>query len=86
MTERWLNVDEIAQHLGIAPITIYRWLEKGGIPSHRVGKLWRFKASEVDSRVGTGGAEMGSDKEIRFAELGKNSTTPNIERISEKLS
>lgn len=57
MTERWLNVDEIAQHLGIAQITIYRWLEKGSLPSHRVGKLWRFKASEVDEWVASGGAE-----------------------------
>lgn len=56
-TERWLGVEEIAAHLGVAAITIYRWLEKERIPAHRVGKLWRFKASEVDKWVHEGGAE-----------------------------
>ncbi|MBD64733.1 MAG: excisionase [Halobacteriovoraceae bacterium] len=51
MTERWLSVDEIAQHLGISKETVYRWLERGKIPAHRVGKLWKFKASEVDEWI-----------------------------------
>jgi excisionase family DNA binding protein len=59
-TERWLRVEEIAAHLGVAPVTIYRYLEKGVIPCHRVGKLWRFKASEVDAWVAMGGAEDGT--------------------------
>ena len=62
MIERWLNVEEIAKHLGIAPITIYRWVEKGNIPSHRVGKFWRFKATEVDEWVGEGKAEIVDQK------------------------
>ena len=55
--ERWLGIEEIAQHIGVAPVTIYRWLEKQKIPAHRVGKLWKFKASEVDSWIHDGGAE-----------------------------
>jgi excisionase family DNA binding protein len=57
VVEPWLDVDAIATHLGVSAITIYRWLESGRIPAHRVGKLWRFKASEVDSWVQDGGAE-----------------------------
>jgi excisionase family DNA binding protein len=49
--ERWLSVEEIAAHLGISKETIYRWLEKEKIPAHRVGRLWKFKASEVDQWV-----------------------------------
>ncbi|MAV90462.1 MAG: hypothetical protein CL676_03510 [Bdellovibrionaceae bacterium] len=56
MPERWLNVGEIANHLGVAPITVYRWLEKDTMPAHRVGKLWKFKATEVDEWVKQGGA------------------------------
>ena len=55
--ERWLSVVEIAEHLGISKETVYRWLEKGKIPAHKVGKQWKFKVSEVDSWVKSGGAE-----------------------------
>jgi len=56
-TEPWLSVEEIARHLALSKETIYRWLENGSIPSHRVGKLWRFKATEVDNWITKGGAE-----------------------------
>lgn len=54
--EPWLSVEEIAGHLGISKETIYRWLEKGKIPAHKVGKLWKFRPSEVDQWVLAGGA------------------------------
>jgi len=49
--ERWMSVTEIAEHLGVSKETVYRWLEKEKIPAHRVGKLWKFKASEIDDWV-----------------------------------
>ena len=55
--ERWLSVEEIAGHLGISKETVYRWLEKKKIPAHRVGKLWKFRASEIDAWVIEGGAK-----------------------------
>ena len=56
MSERWLSVTEIADHLGVSKETVYRWLEKGKVPAHRVGKLWKFKAREVDEWITSGGA------------------------------
>lgn len=55
-TERWLSVEEIAAHLGVSKETIYRWLERKKVPAHRVGRLWKFKASEVDDWIKNGGA------------------------------
>lgn len=55
-TERWLSVEEIAHHLGVSKETVYRWLEKQKIPAHRIGKLWKFKPSEVDQWVLSGQA------------------------------
>lgn len=55
--EPWYSVIELAKHLGVSKETIYRWLERGVIPAHRIGKLWKFKPSEVDLWVQEGGAE-----------------------------
>jgi excisionase family DNA binding protein len=54
--DRWLSVDEIAVYLGISKETVYRWLDRGSIPAHRVGKLWKFKPSEIDGWVKSGAA------------------------------
>lgn len=54
--EPWLSVEEICNHLGVSKETIYRWLEREAIPAHRIGKLWKFKATEVDQWVINGGA------------------------------
>lgn len=48
MTERWLSVKEIAAHLGVSKETIYNWIEEKTIPAHKIGRFWKFKASEVD--------------------------------------
>ena len=63
--ESWLSVEEIARHLAVSKETIYRWLEKEKIPAHRMGKLWRFKPSEVDEWVKSGdaGTNLQADKE-----------------------
>ena len=55
--ERWLSVEEITVHLGVARDTVYRWIDQKGLPAHRMGKLWRFKVSEVDEWVRSGGAD-----------------------------
>lgn len=63
-SERWLSVEEISAHLGVSKETIYRWLDKGKIPAHRVGRLWKFQASEVDKWIRDGGAN--AETEIRM--------------------
>lgn len=52
--ERWVGVDGVAQHLGVAKDSVYRWIDERGLPAHRVGRLFRFKLSEVDAWVRQG--------------------------------
>ena len=56
MQERWLSVREIAAHLGVNPDTIYKWIDRKKMPAHKVGRLWKFLASEIDAWVKKGAA------------------------------
>lgn len=47
--EPWLSVDQIAEHLGVTRDSIYRWIDRKGLPAHRVGRLRKFQVSEVDN-------------------------------------
>ena len=53
--ERWSSVDDVTAHLGVVRDTIYRWIESKHMPAHRIGRLWKFKLSEVDDWVRSGG-------------------------------
>lgn len=48
-------------HLGIAKDTVYRWIESKSLPAHRVGRLWKFKLSQVDAWIEAGGAAEADD-------------------------
>lgn len=54
MPERWLSVPEIAEHLGVSKETIYKWVAKKTIPSHKIGKFRKFRITEVDEWVTSG--------------------------------
>lgn len=64
-TEPWASVEEVARHLGVAKDSVYRWIETRSLPAHKIGRLWKFKLTEVDEWVrasGTDGHDDGSDK------------------------
>ena len=41
---------------GVSKDTIYAWVTGKGMPSYKVGRLWKFKKEEVDAWVREGGA------------------------------
>ncbi|MFR5640122.1 MAG: helix-turn-helix domain-containing protein [Butyricicoccus sp.] len=48
-------MDDAAAYLGIKTVTLRNWIKKKtGIPAHRVGKLWKFKRSELDEWIASG--------------------------------
>lgn len=55
-SEPWVTAEQVAHHLGVVKDTVYRWREKKGLPAHQIGRLWKFKLSEVDEWVQVGGA------------------------------
>lgn len=56
MEDRWLSVSEIAEYLGVVRESVYRWLAKGSMPGHKLGRHWKFRREEVDEWVRSGGA------------------------------
>jgi excisionase family DNA binding protein len=55
--EPWVSVEDVARHLGVARDSVYRWIERRGLPAHKIGRLWKFRISEVDEWVRNGGAD-----------------------------
>lgn len=76
--DRWLSVEEIAEYLGVAKDSVYRWIEQRGLPAHKVGKLWKFKRSEVDAWVRTAGAGASSSKSAQGAPRSRRPRTSEL--------
>ena len=52
---RWIGIEEAANYIGINRDTIRNWIKKDtGIPAHKIGKLWKFKKSELDAWIKSG--------------------------------
>jgi len=80
MQERWLSVDEIAAHLGVNPDTIYKWVVRKKMPAHKVGRLWKLLASEVDAWVKGGRA---AQKTVKKRATPKKPNARNSKKRSE---
>lgn len=61
--DRWLSVGEICEYLGVSSDTVYRWIDRFNMPTHRMGRFWKFKKDQVDAWVEAGGASADSSKE-----------------------
>lgn len=55
--EKWSTLKEVQEYLGIGRETILQWIAKRGMPAYKMGKLWKFKLSEVDAWIKAGGAD-----------------------------
>ena len=54
LIDRWASLDEVSDYLGVTKDTVRNWIKKTDIPAHKIGRLWKFKFSEVDEWVKSG--------------------------------
>ena len=52
--EKWIDLESVAEHIGVNKDTIRNWIKKTNIPAHKVGRLWKFKLSEIDAWIKSG--------------------------------
>jgi excisionase family DNA binding protein len=55
LVETYLSIEGLAEYLEVAEKTVRKWVLNNDIPYHKVMKLVRFRLSEVEQWVETGG-------------------------------
>ena len=54
VSDVWIGIDQAASYMGVSKETIRSWIKKTDIPAHKIGKLWKFKRSELDAWIKSG--------------------------------
>jgi excisionase family DNA binding protein len=42
-----MTVKEIAEYLGVHPMTIYKYVQEGKIPAFKIGASWRIRKESI---------------------------------------
>ena len=74
MAERWLSVDEIAEHLGVNPDTICKWITRKSMPAPKLATLWNCPAFMVITSLNA----KSLIQSLRTVVCSLSATTPEI--------
>ncbi len=55
-TENWVSMKDITKYLDVSRETVLQWISNRSMPASKVGRLWKFKISEVDEWIRSRGA------------------------------
>lgn len=61
--EKWSTLKEVQEYLGVGRETMLQWIAKRNMPAYKVGRLWKFKLSDIDEWIRSGGAAESIDAE-----------------------
>lgn len=89
----YLDFDQAVNFLKTTPSTLYKWLQAGKIPGHKLGRQWRFLKEELDIHISGKGAKINIQKDfLNLAELLTNRSKQkdekmetNMDVVSEKI-
>lgn len=56
---RFLTVAEVADHLRVSNMTVYRLIQAGEMPAARVGKSYRIREDDIDAYLAARYTEAG---------------------------
>ena len=52
--DKWISLEDAANCMDVTKDTVRNWIKKTDIPAHKIGKLWKFKKSELDEWIKSG--------------------------------
>jgi len=62
MKDGYISLEQAAEYLNIKPVTLRKWIRnRDDIPAHQIGKLWKFKKTELDEWVNSGKSAISKD-------------------------
>ena len=56
------TMKDVQEYLGVGRESIMQWISKRNMPAYKVGRLWKFKLSEVDDWIRSGGAAESNEE------------------------
>ena len=57
--DNYISIDEAAEYLGIKTVTLRNWIKTNNtIPAKKIGKMWKFKRSELDAWINSGNSAI----------------------------
>ncbi len=57
--DNYISLEEAANYLNIKSVTLRKWIKQNkDLPAHQIGRLWKFKRSELDEWVQSGKSAM----------------------------
>ena len=68
--ETYLSIEGVAKYLGIAEKTVRKWVLNREIPYRKIMKVIRFRVSEIEEWINTGGKFCSvADDEVHEGDL-----------------
>jgi excisionase family DNA binding protein len=67
---RWHSVTEVAQMLGLAPMTVYRAIHAGQLPAMKLGRRYLIPARALDAMEEVATASRGEGNDDNVPEAG----------------
>jgi excisionase family DNA binding protein len=64
MDNEYLDFDEAVSFLKTTPSTLYKWMQSGKVPGHKLGRQWRFLRDELDLHVSGKAPKIQIQKEV----------------------
>ena len=46
-----MNIKEVADYLGVHPMTVYKFAQKGKLPAFKIGSDWRFHRKFIEAWI-----------------------------------